>query len=151
MRRHPGPSAATITVPDQDDSQVREIDYVRWAAQMQADLAASLGGVMLRGALPIPIGTAPGGSPRPLSSPGRIVGWSLHETGGTNPAVLRIWDGRETGSNPLAYLGVPAAGTETRWLGGGGISVTDALLIEITTGDSLSTDVEGVLYLGGVD
>jgi hypothetical protein len=67
---HPGAAAAQITVPDQDDSQVQEIDYVRWLTQMQADLASSLGGVMLRAALPIPIGTAPAGSLRPLSSPG---------------------------------------------------------------------------------
>lgn len=151
MKGFPGASAARITVPDQDDSQVKEVDYVRWLAQLQTDLAASLGGVMLRGALPIPIGSAPGGSLRPLSSPGRIVGWSLHETGGTDPALCRIWDGRESGTRPLAYLSVPAGGTENRWMGGGGISVTDALLVEFASGASLSAAVEGVLYLGAVD
>lgn len=151
MKRYPGATAARITVPDQDDSQIGEVDFVRWLSQMQADLAASLGGVMLRGALPIPIGSAPGGSLRPLSSPGRIVGWSLHETGGTSSALLRVWDGREPGTKPLAYIGVPAGGTDNRWLGEGGISVTDALLVELASGDSLSTSVEGVLYLGAAD
>jgi hypothetical protein len=148
---HPGATAARITVPDQDDSKVPEIESVRWLMQMQADLAASLGGVMLRGALPVPIGSAPGGSLRPLSSPSRIVGWSIHETTGTNPGVIRVWDGREPGSKLLACLGVPAGGTDTRWLGSGGISVTDALLLEVVAGASLSTTVEGVLYLGGSD
>lgn len=151
MKRYPGAAAARLTVPDQDDSQVQEIDFVRWLSQMQADLAASLGGVMLRGALPIPIGSAPGGSLRPLSSPGRIVGWSLHETEGTNPALLRVWDGRESGTKPLAYISVPAGGTDNKWLGQSGISVTDALLVELATGGSLSASVEGVLYLGAVD
>lgn len=146
-----GASVAAVTVPTQDDNDVQEVDYVRWAMQLQADLAASLGGVMLRGALPIPVGNAPGGSLRPLSSPGRVVGWSLHETAGTNPALLRVWDGRETGSKPLAYINVPAGGTDNKWLGGAGISVTDALLIEFASGGSLSTSVEGVLYLGAVD
>jgi hypothetical protein len=148
---HPGAAAAQITVPDQDDSQVQEIDYVRWLTQMQADLASSLGGVMLRAALPIPIGTAPAGSLRPLSSPGRIVGWSLHETAGANPAVVRLWDGRESGTRPLAYVSVPAGGTDNRWLGAGGVSVTDALLLDFATGAGLSSTVEGVLYLGAAD
>lgn len=147
----PGPAAARLQVPDQDDSQVPEVEYVRWALQLQADLAASLSGVELRGALPIPIGSAPAGSMRPLSSPGRIVGWSLHETGGTNPAVVRLWDGRESGANPLAYISVPAGGTDNRWQGGGGISVTDALMIDTESGGSLSQTVEGVLYIGAVD
>lgn len=146
MKRHPGAIAATLTVPNQDDSKVPEVEYVRWALQMQADLAASLGGVMLRGALPIPIGSAPGGSLRPLSSPGRIVGWSVHETSGTNPAFLRVWDGREPGNKPLAYIGLTAGQVLNHWIGGGGISVTDALSVELVTGT-----VEGVLYLGGVD
>jgi hypothetical protein len=150
-QRFPGASAARLTVPDQPDDQVQEVDYVRWLMQMSADLATSLGGVMLQGALPVPIGSAPGGSVRPLSSPGRIVGWSLHETGGTNPAVMRVWDGRESGTKPLVYVSIPASGTDNRWLGTGGISVTDALFIEFAAGGSLSQSVEGVLYLGAVD
>jgi hypothetical protein len=144
--RFPGAAAARIDVPEQDDSQVEQVDYVRWLAQLQTDLAASLGGVTLRGALPIPIGSAPGSSARPLSSPGRIVGWSLHETGGTTPAIFRIWDGREAGTKPLAYLSVAAGVANTVWLGAGGISVTDALFIETVSGTA-----EGVLYLGAVD
>lgn len=147
----PGAAAARLEVPDQPDEGIHEMEFVRWAQQMQADLAASLGGVMLRGALPIPIGGAPGGSLRPLSSPGRIVGWSLHESAGTNSALVRVWDGREPGTKPLAYISVPAGGTDNRWLGEGGISVTDALLVELATGGSLSQSVEGVLYLGAVD
>lgn len=142
----PGPAVARLTVPDQDDTPaVGEIDFVRWASQLQADLAASLGGVMLRGALPVPIGAAPGGSTRPLSSPGRVVGWSILETSGTNPATVTVWDGREAGSKPLAYIHVGAGLAETAWFGQAGISVTDALLIDI------SGTVEGVLYLGAVD
>lgn len=141
-----GPAVARLTVPDQDDTPATsEIDFVRWASQLQADLAASLGGVMLRGALPVPIGAAPGGSTRPLSSPGRVVGWSVLETSGAAPATVTVWDGREAGSKPLAYIHLASGLGETIWLGQAGISVTDALLIDI------SGTVEGVLYLGGVD
>jgi hypothetical protein len=142
---HPGPTAARLAVPDQPDN-AEQIDYLRWLSQMQSDMAASLGGVMLQGALPIPIGSAPGGSARPLSSPGRVLGWSIHETSGTVAAVVRIWDGREAGSKPLGYVALAAGGVSNHWIGGGGISVTDALFVE-----TLSGTVEGVLYLGGVD
>jgi hypothetical protein len=37
------------------------------------------------------------------------------------------------------------------WQGPSGISITDALLIEVVTGTGLSTAVEGVVYLGGAD
>jgi len=148
----PGATAASITVPDQDDSGVKEIDYVRWLSQLQSDLAASLGGIMLRGALPVAVGAAPGGTLRPLSSPGRIVGWSLHETKGTSPALVRLWNGREAANSPpLAYIAIGQGGVDNVWLGNSGISVTEAVLVEFVSGGGLSTDVEGVLYLGAVD
>lgn len=142
---HPGPTAARITVPDQDDSQVTEIAYVRWLAQMQADLAQSLGGIMLRGARPVPVGSAPGGTSLPTLSPGRLVGWSLHETTGTTPAVVAFWDGREPGSRPLAYVALTGGQSAQQWVSPG-ISVTDALLVQVVSGA-----VEGVAYLGGAD
>lgn len=141
--QHPGAAAARIAVPEQTDPAT---DLIRWLAQMQTDLAASLGGVMLQGALPVPVGTAPGGSPRPLSSPGRVVGWSIHETGGVSPALVRIWDGREAGTKPIAYIQVAAGATVNHWQGFGGVSVTDALLVEVVSGAA-----EGVVYLGAVD
>lgn len=148
MKRFPGATAATLTVPDQDDSQVQEIDYVRWLMQMQADLAASLGGVMLQGALPVPIGMAPGGSARPLSSAGRIVGWSIHETSGTAPALVILWNSRTVGEGqPLAYIHIAEGLVETTWLGQAGISVTDAVSVQVALGGT----IEGCLYLGAVD
>lgn len=146
-----GASVAAVTVPTQDDSQVEEVDYVRWAMQLQADLAASLGGVMLRGAHPVPIGTAPGGSNRPTSSPGRVVGWSIRETGGTSGCVMRLFDGRDTSGSLLATVQVAAspaaASSQQTWFGNSGISITDALYVDISGTGVL----EGCLYLGAVD
>ena len=142
VSRHPGAAAARITVPDQPDNQIREIDYIRWLSQMQADIAESLGGVMLRGARPVPIGTAPGGSPHPLTSPGRLVGWSVRETSGADAAVVALWDAREAGSRPLAYISLAGGASDTRMLSPG-VSVVDALFVEVVSGA-----VEGVVYLG---
>lgn len=141
----PGPTAATITVPDQDDSQVREIDYVRWAMQLQADLAQSLGGVMLRGARPVPLGTAANSSSRPTSSPGRLVGWSVRETSGAAAATVRLFDGRDTSGTLLATLQLTSGQSHQNWLGGSGVSITDALYVDITG------QIEGSVYLGAVD
>lgn len=144
-RHHAGPAAARldIAVPDQEDPP--ESEYVRWLTQLQADLAQSLGGVALRAARPVAIGSAPNSSGRPLSSPGRIVGWSIRETAGAAAAV-RLWDGREAGGQLLATVALAASDSHTVMPTGGGISVSDALFVEVVTGA-----VEGVVYLGGVD
>src|SRR4051794_32192724 len=102
-----------VEVPDQSDAATPDTEYVRWMTQLQADLAKSLGGVMLQAAQPVAVGSAPGGSLRPLSSPGRIVGWSIRETTGTAGAVVTLWDGREPGTRPLAYVSLDQGKTET--------------------------------------
>jgi hypothetical protein len=155
VRRTPlpqGPASARldVEVPTQSDQATDHTEYIRWLSQLQADVAQSLGGIMLQGARPVPLGTAPGGTKTLSRSAGRLVGWSLHETSGTNPALVRFWDGREAGANPLAYISVPAGLTVNMW-NPPGISVTDALLVEFVTGGSLSTTVEGVAYLGAAD
>ncbi|MEV4557784.1 hypothetical protein AB0K51_12380 [Kitasatospora sp. NPDC049285] len=146
-RQHAGPAAARldVTVPDQDDDQVPEVEYIRWLSQLQADLAQSINGVALRAARPVAIGVAPNGSQRPLSSAGRIVGWSVRETTGA-AAVVRLWDGREAGGQLLGVIAFPAGAAANVMPSGGGINVSDALFVEVVTGT-----VEGVLYLGGVD
>jgi hypothetical protein len=147
LLQHPGPAAARLELdaPDQPDTATPETEYVRWLSQLQADVAQSLGGIMMQGARPVPVGSAPGGTNTPARSPGRLVGWSLHETTGTAAALVRFWDGRETGSKPLAYVALAAGQTLNSW-NGPGISITDALLVEVATGA-----VEGVAYLGAAD
>lgn len=155
MRRTPlpqGPASARldVEVPTQSDEATDHTEYIRWLSQLQADVAQSLGGIMLQGARPVPIGLAPGGTKTAIRSPGRLVGWSLHETTGANPALVRFWDGREVGANPLGYVTVNAGQAINLW-NPPGISITDALLVEFVTGGGLSTSVEGVVYLGAAD
>ncbi len=147
LLQHPGPAAARLDldVPDQSDAATPDTDYVRWLSQLQADVAQSLGGIMMQGARPVPVGSAPGGTNTPIRSAGRLVGWSLHETSGTVAALVRIWDGRESGSHPLAYIALDAGKTLNSW-NAPGISITDALLVEVASGA-----VEGVVYLGAAD
>lgn len=149
MYRHPGPAAAklTVNVPDQPDT-APGIDMVRWLAQMRADLAETLGGIMLRSARPLPIGTAAGSSTHPLGSPGRLVGWSLRETSGSAPATVRIYDGQDTGGTLLACIQVAASPSSASclnlWLGSG-VSITNGLYLDITG------TIEGSVYVGAAD
>jgi hypothetical protein len=148
MYRHPGPAAARldINVPDQDEP-AHEIDVARWIAQMRADLAETLGGIMLRGARPVSLTVLP----TLLSgSPGRLVGWSLHETGGTNPFVIRFRNGGDSAQPLIACTTAAASGVDTRWFTSG-ISFTEGLFIELVTGGSLSTSVEGTVYIGAAE
>lgn len=151
MKTHPGPTAARITVPDQNDDQVREIDYVRWLSQMQADMAQSLGGVLLRAARPVQLGTATAGTLQPTTSAGRLVGVSLHETAGTDGYLVRLRDGRGPDDPLVACLSGPAGGTTNSWWAPGGLSFTTGLYVEVVSGTGLSTAVEGVAYLGAAD
>lgn len=145
-RQHPGPAAARldIEVPDQEDPP--EAEYIRWLSQLQADLAQSIGGVSMRANRAIPLGISPGATRQPLTSPGRILGWSVHETVGAAPCIIRLWDGREAGGSLLAIIGCGALSSANVWASGSGINVSDGVYTEIVSGT-----VEGVIYIGGVD
>lgn len=146
--------SAMATVPTVDPATERdtgEIAYVRWLQQMQADLAETLGGVMLRGARPVQIGTADGGTMRPTSAPGRLVGWSIRETSGANPALVRLYNGRDFAA-PLVACITPATGkADSQWFAPGGISLTEGLAVEFVSGAGLSTAIEGTVYLGAAE
>lgn len=141
--------SAMATVPSTPEKSTREIDYVRWLQQMQTDLTETLGGVMLRGARPVQVGTAAGGTMRPTSAPGRLVGWSLRETGGTAAAVVRMYDGRDATAPLVAVVTLSQGTSGTDWLSPGGVSLTEGLYLELVGG--LSQLVEGVVYLGAAE
>lgn len=141
MSRHLHSAMATVPGPEKD---TEEVDYVRWLQQMQTDLAESLNGVLLRGARPVQIGTAAGATNRPTSSGGRLVGWSIRETTGTTPAVLRFYDGRGSDAPLVAVANLAGGGSATHWLGSG-ISLTEGLYVDITGA------IEGAAYLGAAE
>lgn len=145
-------NAAMATVPPPVEKATDEIDYVRWLQQMQTDLVESVNGVMLRGARAVQIGDTAGGTMRPTSSGGRLVGWSLREITGTKAAVVRLYDGRSTDAPLVAVVTLPQGAAATEWMAPGGISLTEGLFIEfVDGGGTLSTDVEGAVFLGAAE
>lgn len=149
LYRQPGPAAARLQIDVADeDEPVREVDLIRWASQMRADVAESVGGVMLRAARAVPLTVLP---TIVSASPGRLVGWSVRETVGTNPYVLRFHNGDNSGADLCAMVTGGAGTADSKWFGPGGISFTEGLYVEIVTGAGLSTAVEGVVFLGAAD
>ncbi|WP_367575277.1 hypothetical protein [Streptomyces griseoaurantiacus] len=143
--------SAMATVPQGPEKATHEIDYVRWLQQMQTDLAETLGGIMLRGARPVQIGTADGATVRASTSPGRLVGWSLRVPAfSADPGVVRLRDGQDANGAVLAVVNVAAGKSETVWLAPGGISFQYGLYVEIFSGTGLAS-VEGAVYLGAAE
>jgi hypothetical protein len=147
--RQPGAAAARLEIGTPDEVEpVREVDLIRWASQMRADVAESVGGVMLRAARAVPLTVLP----TILSaSPGRLVGWSVRETTGANPYVLRFRNGDNVGADLCAMVTGSQGTADNKWFGPGGISYTEGLYVEIVTGAGLSSTVEGVVFLGAAD
>ncbi len=149
LYRHPGPVAARLDVGVKDEPEpASDIEMVRWLSQMRADLAETLGGTMLRSARPVPLTVLP---TIVSASPGRLVGWSVRETVGANPYVIRFHNGDNAGADLVAMITGSAGTADNKWFGPGGLSFTEGLQVEIVTGAGLSSAVEGVLYLGAVD
>jgi hypothetical protein len=141
---------ATVTPPG-PEKETHEIDYVRWMQQMQVDLTETVGGVLLRAARPVQIGTAGDATTRPSTSPGRLVGWSLRvSTLSADPGVVKLHDGFDATGPVIGVVNVPAGKSEQNWMAPGGISFQYGLFAEILSGAGLAT-VEGVVYLGGAE
>lgn len=140
---------AKVPPPPEAEKSTAEIDYVRWLQQMQTDLTETVGGVLLRGARSVPVGTANGGTMRPTSSPGRLVGWSLRETVGTQAAVVKLYDGRDNAAPLVGTVSIPQGSDRMAWFSPGGISLTEGLFVEFVGG--LSQTVEGAVYLGAAE
>jgi hypothetical protein len=144
--------AGMATVPGPEPEKgTREIDYVRWLQQMQTDMAETLGGVLLRGARPVQIGSANGATTRAATSPGRLVGWSLRvSTLAADPGVVQLRDGIDVNGDIIAVVTIPPGRDAQQWLAPGGVSFQNGLFVEILSGAGLSVP-SGAVFLGGAE
>lgn len=104
----------------------------------------TLNAIQQLGATPRPIRANQSG---PLStSAGRLAGYSLRETSGTDAAVIRLRDGEDTSDdgNILITLALAAGASADRWLMPLGVSFTAGLFAEIVSGA-----VEGTAFILG--
>lgn len=148
LYRHPGPAAARLTVDVPDEQEPSEVDVVRWLSQMQADVVESVGGIMLRSARPYLLTVLP---TIVSASPGRLMGWSVRETTGANPYVIRFHNGDSPAADLVGMITGGGGTADNKWFGPGGVSFTEGLYVEVVTGGGLSQAIEGVVYLGAAD
>jgi hypothetical protein len=154
MKRMFQPAGATaarldIDAPDQAEPE-GDIQFVRWLSQMQTDLAQSIGGITLQAARPhtLTLGSATGSQLSGVA--GRLVGWSVRETGGVNPLAARLRNGADNAQPIIAEIYAEAGKVDTKWLPPG-VSFTEGLYLEVVTGTGLSTSIEGTVYIGAAD
>lgn len=107
--------------------------------------AQSLNGVLLRGARPVPVGLSAGGTTRPATSDGSLVGFALRETTGAASATVEL---RE--QDPAGALLVPitlTAGSSVReWFAPGGVNFSNGLYVVVVSGS-----VDGSVFLRAGD
>jgi hypothetical protein len=109
---------------------------------LEEGFRGSLRGTRLTGALPRPVQA----NAANYVAPGRLVGWSIRATVGE--VVLNLYDG--PAADParfLAAVDLPVGGSQSVWLGPGGVSFVDGVYVEVTGG---GTPV-GALWIGAVD
>lgn len=120
------------------------IDFTAWLENLRRDVSETVNGITLRGARAVQVGT--GGTQRPTTAAGALVGFALCNTSAVTPAEVELRDGRDAGGNLLMTVTL-AEGESTRdWFGPGGINLTEGLHVAVTSGA-----VEGTVFLRGVE
>ncbi len=77
------------------------------------------------------------------SSGGRLAGWSVRETSGAAPAVLRLRDGVDAGGDILATIALAANQGNSISMPGAGVGFALGLFLELVSGV-----VEGAVWIG---
>lgn len=129
-----------------------EVDFMRLMLGLRTELAHSVGGVLLRGSRAVPVGVVPGATASVLTSPGRLVGWSLTEASGAADALVRLYDGDPAaGGTLIARLPLVNGQNDTKSVSPG-VGVVRGIYALITAGDgSPGGTVEGSVWVGEVD
>ncbi len=128
----------------EEQRESEELELVRWLAQLRTDLAESVGGVLLRGARVVQVGTAAGATARPTTSAGALVGFSLRNTSDATTATVALRDGPDNAGVLVATVQLAPSESVRDWFGPGGLSLSEGLYVDVTTGA-----VEGAVYLRG--
>lgn len=123
--------------------------FTAWLAQLRVDLAESVGGVMLRGARVVQIGTPDGNgfaTARPLLGAGSLVGYAIRNASATDPASVVLRDGRDGDGDLVVPLELAAGESARDWFGPGGLNLSAGLFVDVVAGV-----VDGAVYLRGSD
>lgn len=128
------------------DELQAQFDFVKWGAQLRAELAQSIAGVWLRGAEARPLGTGvTAGSPRISNSPGRLVGWSLNlPAAAAGIAQVDLYDGTDNLGTLVGSISLEVG--KSYCFSHHGIGFVYGLFADVTGPGAAS--VRGAVYLG---
>lgn len=109
--------------------------------EMRDGLATFHNGIRLQGARYLPVAGTDG--PRLASrAAGRLLGWSFRETAGA-PATIALRDSQSASGDVIAFVDLPAGGSQTISLAPVGVSFVYGLFVDVTAGAA-----QGTVYLG---
>ncbi len=77
---------------------------------------------------------APAASGQVVNIAGRITWFSLRESGGANPAVVRLYDGSGTSGKLMASISLQAAESTREWVGNHGLPFNGGLYLQVVSG-----------------
>lgn len=100
----------------------------------------------VRGALALPVGTAPSAVKLLSNTAGRLVGYALKETTGIATAELDLLDGTNVDGDLLAPITLAANQSVRDWFGPAGVSFGIGLYAQLVSGS-----ITGTVWLGRID
>lgn len=119
---------------------------VRWLAQLETDLAETVGGTLLRGARAVPVGLAAGATTRPTTAPGALVGYGIRNLSDVAAATVLLRDGSDAAGDLVMPLELAPGESARDWFGPGGIGLSQGLYVDVAAGS-----VDGAVYLRGAE
>jgi hypothetical protein len=122
------------------------VTFTKWISELRTDLAGSVSGVLLRGALVVPVGSAANATSRPTTTGGALVGYGLRNTDPANPATVYLRDGADSDGTLVVPIQLAGGAAASAWFGPGGLNLVSGLFVDIAAGA-----VEGTVHLRGAD
>ena len=129
---------------NEDDLTEAQQQFTEWLETLRVAVMESVGGVTLRGARAVPVGSTASGTTRPANTPTALTGFALRNTSDVDPATVILRDGSDSNGEVLVPITLAAGESAREWFGPAGINVAAGLFVDVTDGD-----VDGCVYLRG--
>ncbi len=127
---------------NEEDLTEAQQRFTEWLENLRVAVMESVGGVTLRGARPVQVGT--GGTTRVANTPTAVMGYALRETSGVAPAVLVLRDGSDANGDTLIPITLAAGESVRDWFGPAGVNVSAGVFADLVSGA-----IDGTVFLKG--
>lgn len=128
------------------DELQAQFDFVKWGAQLRADLSQSVNGVLLRGARAVPVGSSASATKNATNNAGALVGFALRNTSASVSAVVLLRDGTTADAPVVVPITLAPDESIRDWFGPSGVNLSFGLYVDVTAGA-----VDGTVFLRGAE